>query len=157
VGRLLLALLLLSACGPSLRMIERGDVYFERCYAAELEAALSVEDKRACWEAWLAHYVTGQPIDRQRYAASRVEALARGETLAPVEPTPPLPLRRSVITATDADGPPSAEPLPRTGNPLCAAEACEEAWRACRADCGDGDGCRTACEVELQTCAHGCF
>jgi len=51
-----------------------------------------------------------------------------------------------------------ASPLPRTSNPECAARACEEPWRACTDRCpAHRAACQTACEVELQACARGCF
>lgn len=48
-------------------------------------------------------------------------------------------------------------PMPRTSNATCAARACEAPWRSCLERCTDVRACQTACEVELQACARGCF
>jgi hypothetical protein len=74
----------LLGCGPSLRGIYRGDVYFERCYGADLDTRIPVPEKHACWSAWMAEYQAGQPEERVDYARERILRLdpARAEIVA---------------------------------------------------------------------------
>lgn len=168
-------------CGPSLRRVQQSSVYFERCYAADFDARIPLGEKHACWSAWLEHYTNGQPEERTHYARERVYAIEHGESVprlpglpeAMVGPTrsAPVTVSSEALVAEEPAPPAQAEredppearserrpaPLPRTGNPTCAAQACEPAWRSCVDGCDDRPGCETACEVELQACARGCF
>lgn len=174
-------------CGPSLRRVQQSRVYFERCYAADFDPRIPLAEKHACWTAWREHYTMGQPPDRTDYALRRIQAIEQGESVPRLPGLPEAalgPRRATPIMAVstseeepEAETPPAAsadeerlparerrrrrrQPMPRTANPTCAATACEPAWRACTEACpelGAGDACRTACEVELQSCARGCF
>ncbi|MEO0322086.1 MAG: hypothetical protein AAF447_03945 [Myxococcota bacterium] len=72
------ALFALAACGASPRMMHEGRVYYERCYAADRDAARSDDERLGCWDAWLAHYALAQPPEQVAYARARREALASG-------------------------------------------------------------------------------
>lgn len=168
-------------CGPSLRRIQQSRVYFERCYAADFDPRVPLVEKQACWAAWQEHYTIGQPEDRTEYASERLDALRHGEsvphlpglpaaalgprsetqmtasseeTLIPVEEDPAtaaVPRRRSRRER-------HPDPVPRTSNAICAVAACEAEWRGCLDDCPARSApCETACEIELQACARGCF
>lgn len=169
-------------CGPSLRHGQRSQVYFERCYAADLDARISATDKHSCWSSWLEHYTIGATDGQRTYARERLEAIALGE------PTPRLPgmpeaalgpRAKTLVTVSSAasaaseplvEGPRSSEgrgrhsrrnrripPLPHTTNPTCAAAACESTWRSCIDECANVRACAVACRIELNTCARGCF
>lgn len=169
-------------CGPSLRRLQEGRGYFERCYAADFDSRIPLAEKHACWTAWLEHYTTDQPRDRYAYARERIFAIEQGESLPrlPGTPeavvssrvTPVISPSEEVEIETDEPGNIDDEvmdrprprehrrepPLPRTANAICAARACETAWRSCVGRCAANlDACDMACEVELQACARGCF
>ncbi|UJR80663.1 Hypothetical protein I5071_27120 [Sandaracinus amylolyticus] len=59
-------------CGPSLRRVHRSNVYFERCYAADLDRRVPVEERRACWQAWATHWQEGQDPARIDYVRERL-------------------------------------------------------------------------------------
>ncbi len=169
-------------CGPSLRRVQQSRVYFERCYAADFDATVPLAEKHACWSAWLEHYTRGQERERLRYANERVFAIEHGESVprlpglprATLGPTSATPVTAASETLEpEVEAPPSQAdredaprtrasrrlaPMPRTSNPACAAQACEPDWRSCVERCPeDRPGCETACELELQACARGCF
>lgn len=127
-GFLLLAgALLLVACGASPRMVHQSAYYFERCHAADLDEQRSVDERQACWAAWLRHWSSAQPAVRVRYAERRVAALSRGEAMAPLphesagEPaladdTPPGSAQ-VLVEASTSGGPPQIEVAPGEANP----------------------------------------
>lgn len=65
----------MSGCGPSLRRVHQGNVYFERCYAADLDVAVPAQERRACWQAWHAHYQLGASPERIDHATERLAML----------------------------------------------------------------------------------
>lgn len=175
-----------SGCGPSLRGVAQGRVYFERCYAADFDARIPVAEKHACWTAWNEHYTRGQPHERIRYAADRLQAIERGESVEGLPGLPDSPIGRAsapitVSQSADVEPDPEVAPapppasvdaeepetparrrhpprLPRASNEECASTACEARWRVCAEACPAFEGaCETACEVELFACARGCF
>lgn len=75
---------LMAGCAPSLRAVQQSTTYFERCHAADADPNLSVEDKLACWDVWLAHYTYGQSSHRVRYAERRRAGLTQGERVPPL-------------------------------------------------------------------------
>jgi len=174
-------------CGPSLRRVQQSRVYFERCYAADFDPRIPVAEKHACWNAWMEHYTLGQPRDRRDYAEERIYAIEHGESVPRLPGLPEAALGPTrAVTVTAASGPTTdpveraaaprtadeeelperprrghdyTPPVPQTNNPTCATSACESGWQSCLDSCpehGD-DACQTACEVELQACARGCF
>jgi hypothetical protein len=72
---LAVALLAVAGCGPSLRRVHQGNVYFERCYAADLDVTVPAEERRACWEAWHAYYQMGASPERIDHATERLAML----------------------------------------------------------------------------------
>lgn len=174
--------LFLIGCGPSFRRLQDSRVYFERCYAADFDSRIPLAEKHACWTAWLEHYTSGQPRERHVYARDRIFAIEQGESLPRLPGTPEAVVSTRVTPVispseeveTVAPAPANVDeeemerprprarrrepPIPRTANPICAARACEAAWRTCVGRCPeDMDACDMACEVELQACARGCF
>jgi hypothetical protein len=111
-----------AGCGPSLRRIHRAEVYFERCYAADLDAAVPIAERRACWQRWIAYYQVGQAPDRIDYVRERllrldpdrtaIIALATGgaesDPVPVMETTPAIAaeagLVRAAISAGTSDG-----------------------------------------------------
>ena len=172
-------------CGPSLRRVQQSNVYFERCYAADFDPRVPLAEKHACWSAWREHYAAGQPQERLEYAQARIYAIEHSESVPRLPGLPEAamgPRRMTAVTAAstteappEPDPPAVAEqeslrerrarrrrhrrhPLPRTTNRICATAACEPAYRECLDTCARGnEACETACEVELQACARGCF
>jgi hypothetical protein len=65
----------LLACGPSLRRSHRASAYFEECYAADLDNAVSDTERRACWQAWSRGYLTGASPERLDYVHERLAML----------------------------------------------------------------------------------
>lgn len=180
------SLLVASGCGPSLRGVAQGRVYFERCYAADFDARIPIAEKHACWTAWNEHYTRGQPHERLQYATDRLHALERGESLEGLPGLPDSPIGRTSAPITvsqsapvepdvseeaapppanvDAEDPETPATrrhpprLPRASNDTCAVQACEARWRVCAEACpAFEDACETACEVEMYACARGCF
>jgi hypothetical protein len=178
---------LASGCGPSLRRAHQSRVYFERCYAADFDPRIPLAEKHACWTSWLAHYTIGNGEGRVDYARQRIYAIEHGESVprlpglpeAALGPRTQTPITASSDAAAWLDEPATDEslpadrvelpqrrlsrhqrhapPLPRTANPACAAAASEPAWRACMDACDAVAACETACAVELNACARGCF
>lgn len=66
------ASLVAAACGPSLRRMQRSDVYFERCYAADFDTQVPIEERRACWQSWLEHWQRDQAAPRIDYVRERI-------------------------------------------------------------------------------------
>ena len=64
-----------SSCGPSLRRVHTGNVYFERCSGGDRDARYTDAERRHCWDAWLTHYTDGQSDERISYARERVTHL----------------------------------------------------------------------------------
>lgn len=200
--------------------MHRSDVYFERCYAADFDIQVPIEERRACWQSWMEHWQRDQGAPRVDYvrerilrldpAHSAVVALATGDEETP-HAAPEIAREATIVvetaggdataqdaTAQDAsveaiesadaivvasepdrspaddvgeppelptDVAPAHErrrsriaPLPRAALPHCA-EACRPGWTSCTARCGEGDhyACIRACQLELRTCARGCY
>ncbi len=77
----LLALVAITACGPSYQAVYEADVTFEHCYAMDDRADAPLPVKRDCWQIWRTRYAVGQSRDKLEYAAARAEALSRGTAL----------------------------------------------------------------------------
>lgn len=108
IAALLAAMLDAIGCGPSLRRVHRSEVYFERCYAADLDQRVPVEERRACWQAWVAHWQHDQDPARIDYVRERLLRLD--------------PERAALIAL--ATGGSDADPVPLTDTaPAIAAEA----------------------------------
>lgn len=165
-------------CVPSLRVVQQGHVYFERCYAADFDPQIPLAEKHACWNAWLSHYTTGQSRERVRYARRRLYQIEHGRPVPRLPGLPEAGADSRDVVAISEPGPAEStrganesspaepaemaadreSPLPQNTNPACAALACEPAWRACMAECADNHyPCQDACRVELHACARGCF
>ena len=74
VGLLATAACATTGCASSVRMMHEGTTYFERCRAGELDPAVSIPQRSACWARWLEYYTDGQPEPRVAYAERRAAA-----------------------------------------------------------------------------------
>lgn len=83
-------------------------MYFERCFAADFDPSVPVEERRACWQAWLAHYQNWQPPDRVDYVRERLLQLD--------------PERAAVIALATGEGGTAPDSITETA-PVLAAEA----------------------------------
>lgn len=111
-------------CGPSIRRVHRARVYFERCYAADLEEGVPDEERRACWQQWVKHYQVGQPPDRIDYVRERILQLdpESAEILAMAagveeEPEPAIAIVTPIETEAAAAEEPIAQPLDSASEP----------------------------------------
>jgi hypothetical protein len=162
--------LLLASCGASTRAVYQSDVRFERCHAAELDPAVTLQAKYDCWEGWLDRYAEGQPPHRILYARERMVALAYGEPLEglPADATPPeasvAEAPAAEVSGAVAGDEGSSAPrgdAPRRpryrGDPTCD-PVCGPPWQRCIARCTEGRvACVEACESEYRACMRGCF
>ena len=129
-------------------MVHRSRAYFERCYAADFDARVVPTERRACWDAWLAHYTQGQPRERVQYARARLRADG-----APAEP---------LIVADVAPGPSSTTDATTPTAPARSATGCDAvcgpalASCAARCDAADPAACRAACDAEHRACVNAC-
>jgi hypothetical protein len=124
------------ACGPSLATVHEGAVRFEHCYGIDLDPRAQAEQRKACWQLWVASYTVGQPRDRIEYAQRRLRALAGEDTDCPKlaldrEQAPEERKFYLVVpgpTSVHAPPPPIAPvvPAPDAGAPLDAAVATDE-------------------------------
>lgn len=104
-----MTLLAAIGCGPSLRRVHRSDVYFERCYAADLDPRVPAAESRACWQAWMTHWQADQPPERVDYVRERLLRLdpERAAILALATggaDTDPAPLAGTASGAPAAEG-----------------------------------------------------
>ncbi len=138
----------LTGCAPSLRMVHRSHAYFERCYAADFDTRVVPTERRACWDAWLAHYTQGQPRERVQYARARLRAEG-----APAEP---------LLAAAEATGPATAPDATSPDAPDRATTGCDAVCgptlASCAARCDDTHlaPCRAACDAEHRACMNAC-
>jgi hypothetical protein len=169
VGPLLwIGLLASLGCAPSYRLVHEGDRYFERCYGADFNAAISPHQKEACWQAWLTYYTKHQPAHRVDYAMGRIEALQSGE------PAPELPgmvhaghsgkelradLDQADASAAHARPLEMATMMPDAGPiPNGCLHFCNEYESACNGRCDRGSlACSSNCERERSLCLNGCY
>jgi hypothetical protein len=163
-------------CGPSLRLVEQSNLYFERCHAADLDPRRTDAERRACWQAWRDHYDVGQSPDRDDYVRERLVMLdpRNGTAIALSTADDPMaeaagdeateaafaPPEGPELSDTISDHPPRRQrrPLaPRTRTSACGA-GCEPAFVTCGTACNVGDrGCIDACRHIYRQCARGCF
>jgi hypothetical protein len=149
-------------------MMHEGDVYFERCYGADFASEFGVQQKEACWQAWVAHYTKHQPAHRVDYALGRIESLQNGER-PPELPgllrgaLPPQEVARELDAAAAAASDTSAallSPLMQGDGgvvPNGCAHYCGEFEQQCRARClSAGRACDEGCERERAVCLNGC-
>lgn len=66
-------------CGYSPHMAHQSQGYFEHCHAADLDPERSIEEREACWAAWLEHYASPLRPARIDHARRRLAALGRGD------------------------------------------------------------------------------
>jgi len=174
--------LAMLACGPSLRRLHRSDVYFERCDAADLDVRVPVEERRACWQAWLANHAEAAPRERVGYARERhlhlermgadAVALSTGveveapdaiqteaATLAGAPSETAVPAASTPIPAADSspDGRVDRAPPRRVQGPHPSVPPAQDA-AACAARCRPAwDACAAPCGgTARQACLHAC-
>lgn len=152
-------------------MVQQSTEYFERCHAADLDPRRTVEQRQACWSAWLEHYAGFQSADRAGYAQERLAALGRGEAM------PQLPGLEAAGASVNAAAmvsvgyePRRGADLPRDAQAAMAAPApstldadpcvrvCAPRQAACVARCDAERGeCVTACAAEHRVCLRACY
>ena len=133
-----------------------------RTYGADIDPRLTVDQKEACWQAWIAHYTRHQPAQRVDYALRRVEAFESGEPplalpgLTPGTP-PPGTDRKLASLVHYADYGASVETDAGAGSNGCL-EACSTYEASCVAACPEEDrnSCRQGCTRERSICLGGC-
>lgn len=76
------------SCGPSFRRTAQSDNAFERCFDLDYKPGAPIDQKKACWTGWLAHYVYNQPQDKIAYANLRLKEIA-DDISVPGPPGPP--------------------------------------------------------------------
>ena len=172
----LLAALFATSCAPSVRLVHRSNVYFERCYAADLDRLVPNAERRACWSAWQEHYPAGQSRERLDYVRERllrldperaaIVALATGED---PELAPELGMSSDpqLVTEDAAEPDPASETtdVASTEAPAEDGAADEESREEARARRAGRrpivprtatPHCAAACEPRYQTCATRC-
>ena len=186
LGVALGALLVASACGPSVQSIYEGNVRFEHCYRLDLEVDTAPTHREACWKEWLGTYTYGQPRDRIEYARRRVHAFASGDTARPrleiddtkkaearqfylVVPAPtsvhaPPPPIATRWSGDPGSAPPAPSAAPRLPPPppgdKCGAicrDSYSDCTSACGPDAGPADPSCKACEPDYKSCMKRCF
>jgi hypothetical protein len=173
-----------SACGPSLATVHEGAVRFEHCYGIDLDQRSQPEQRKACWQLWVASYTVGQPRDRIEYAQRRLHALSgeadadRPKLALDRDPLPeerkfylvvpgptsvhaPPPPIAPVVPATDGGEPADAAPPDVRVNPGDAKLATEGAKTSDvkPPDAGHAppaERCSSACRSAWKTCDGAC-
>jgi hypothetical protein len=116
VGKLLTSLVLplvaVTHCGPSIQSIHEGSVRFEHCYRLDLDPNIVPAHRHACWEQWMRVYSYGQARDRVEYARRRLGQLEAGDPDPPRldldsdDSRPGREFYMSMPAPTDAHAPP---------------------------------------------------
>ncbi|MFT3921088.1 MAG: hypothetical protein QM778_01005 [Myxococcales bacterium] len=159
------------ACAPSHRMVHDGNVYFEHCYGAEFNAAVTPMEREACWNAWLADYTRHQPAHRIDYAMRRVEAIQAGDqtlklpgistgpSSPPTDPSVSSHMRlRSAHVGAEVATTMHAEDAGVSAVPHGCHTVCKEYQQHCQANCPpDSPDCRLLCAREEAICSQGCY
>lgn len=146
-------------------MVHQSNTYFEHCHAADLNPERTMEQRKACWSAWLEHYAEPQPPERRAYASARIEAIERGESLHPL---PDVTTYRAAFLGSDGEPEEAAtdDPQQVTGEvaPVASISSdpcinvCTPRLTTCLGQCGPrGADCLTACRAEHNVCLRGCY
>jgi hypothetical protein len=144
------ALLLSIACGPSLKQAQRSVDYYEQCYGADYDPAVTPDQRRDCWTEWLEAHSAEQPPERVRYAKMRLGQLGIDGSTRPL-PAAILPAPLPTY-AHEYPRPPPGEYQMSGCNPLC-----NDRWASCNSHCEMKDKtCVAACESEFRVCVDGC-
>jgi hypothetical protein len=147
-------LVALESCGPSLRLEEQSLAYFEHCHAAERDPRATLEERIACWEAWLAHWADGTSRARGVYAKERIVALMHGSDLDLEDQGEAQAEEAPAALTSEA---PRYEHSKHHGSTACDS-LCLPAFERCRAACDPEriKDCRAACESERRVCQLAC-
>lgn len=147
-------------------MMHQSNTYFEHCHAAELNPERTMDERKACWSAWLEYYAEPQPPERRAYAAGRIAAIERGESLNPL---PDVTTYRAAFLSSDGERVEPENPDPAQAPEVTPASAqvgssdpcinvCTPRLNSCLAQCGArGRDCMTACRAENNVCLRGCY
>lgn len=176
----LAAIVVVVACGPSIRRTYQSDNAFERCFDIDYNPARTADDKRDCWSTWLGQYVYNQPSDKIAYAELRLEELEKGISVpGPPGPEGAFDQRPEPLATDSADGGVDDAPETAPGETAVAAQvdagpedaglpelpqgdceaACKRSYLPCSSACADSedDACSAACEISYKTCMRQCF
>jgi hypothetical protein len=151
MARVLLAFCLLGsiACGPSLKQAQRSTERYEKCYGADYDPSIALEQRQECWRTWLRGRVDADPPDRVRYAEMRLAQLSSdgsARALPSAVPEPPQSHQHEYPRSVPSGYPKSA------CTPLC-----NDQWVRCNDQCAMTDkDCTVACEASYRICIGGC-
>jgi hypothetical protein len=141
--------------------VHEGTVRFEHCNRLDLDQNVNKTDCRKCWSTWLDDYTYGQPRDRIDYARRRAKSLANGDErptlrfdergseqrqfyLVVPGPTsihaPPPPVATVWKDGTGGAGGTLAKNVDATPPAENCADECRTTWKACGAECTNGNG-----------------
>lgn len=160
------------ACGPSLATVHEGAVRFEHCYGMDLNPRSEPNQRKACWQTWVAAYTIGQPRDRIEYAQRRLRALS-GEDgdrpmLAVDRERPPEERKFYLVvpspTSVHAPPPPVATVVPATdgGEPADVPPTNDDRAKTALDKGPDGgrpppgERCSTSCRDAWKSCDAAC-
>ena len=142
-------LLLSIACGPSIKQAQTSTERFERCYGADFDPTVALEQRHRCWSHWLDARVETDSPERVRYARMRLAQLASDPSprlLPNPTPSPPKTYEHEYPRSPPGGFPSSA------CTPLC-----NDKWALCNGGCPlEDEVCVTACEASYRICIGGC-
>lgn len=122
---------------------------YERCYGADFDPAVTIEQRRSCWTEWLERRTPSDTPERARYAKMRMAQLPTTDTtrsLPDPAPSPPSTYAHEYPRSPPAEYPTSA------CTPLC-----NDKWAECNTHCQMTDeDCVMACEASYRICIGGC-
>lgn len=154
--------LLATGCAASFQTMYEGDVMFEHCYRLDIDVVVPTDEKRACWDRWLATGTRGQTRDRVEFAAARSRALLVGPSssgVAFLHIAAPLPIESAASTAVACplpETPFEAPPSTVAARPTATAAPSASAAKAPDTPETKRQFCIDACAGQLATCAGLC-
>jgi len=166
-----IAILVLSACGPSQRRTYQSDNAFARCFDRDYNPEISLVQKKNCWSDWLMGRQYNQPDDKTKYAKLRLAEIAEGISM-PGPPGPPGSFNERPSPPPQTSAPQSnaqvTEKESATSSPAPTSAHCEEGCRvsfqSCSQECpgetvdaGAINPCKNACDKGYRSCMKTCF
>ncbi len=155
-------------CGPSVQSIYEGNVRFEHCYRLDLDPAIALPHREACWREWLRAYTYGQTTDRIEYARRRLleikvspNLMVLRMRLAAPAPSAPAPAEATGPRTTHEAPPSTAQTAAGEGDPAAAGSASETAFEqppveVAGKDLPPGHLCSGRCGEGWRDCQKNC-
>ncbi len=141
------------ACTPSYWQTRQSQVYFERCYAADLSKSCQTNTKTQCWTRWLRYYAEHQPLERRLYVQERLRQLKSKPLSQPRVLNHQQPKPQNSAAQRDFPKP------PRLRQEIAAScvTTCYPTWIRCLKQCRVIEStCKDACAAEYRFCIRGC-